>query len=311
MAHTTLGAGKEFDVIRALTKRWGALARDIGDDAAAFAAPRGDRVVASTDSALEGVHFKRTWLTLREIGYRSVTAALSDLAAMAAAPIGVLVSLQLPRISPRDLNSLADGIGDAVRTAGTYILGGNLTRGGVLGITTTAIGSAFAPMARSGARPGDLVYVTGQLGGPAAALGALTVRKKPKPALRARFAHPTARIAEARWLAARGVVAAIDISDGLVSDAGHMAAASAAGIEIQAPMVPLIAGAFLDDGLSGGEEFELLVATRAPLPEGEFQNRFGIPLTRIGRVVEGPATARVLDGTKRVAARRGHDHFSR
>jgi thiamine-monophosphate kinase len=311
MAHIALGAGKEFDIIRALAKRWGALARDVGDDAAVFTAPRGDRVVASTDAALEGVHFKRAWLTPREIGYRSVTAALSDLAAMAAAPLGVLISLQLPRTSTKDLNGLADGIGDAVRAVATHILGGNLTRGSVLGISTTVIGSAFAPLARSGARPGDLVYVTGQLGGPGAAVRALSARKKPKPSFRARFAHPMARIAEARWLAARGAVAAIDISDGLASDAGHLAAASAAGVEIQAPQVPLIAGALLDDALSGGEEFELIVASRTPLPDSEFQQEFGIPLTRVGRVVEGPATARVLDGAKRVAARRGHDHFSR
>src|SRR5688572_28464088 len=111
MANTALGPGKEFDIVRALAKRWGALARDVGDDAAVFTAPRGDRVVASTDSALEGVHFKRTWLSQREIGYRAVTAALRDLAAMAATPIGVLVSLQLARTAKADLNALADGIG--------------------------------------------------------------------------------------------------------------------------------------------------------------------------------------------------------
>lgn len=309
--HAALGPGKEFDVIRTLAKRWGVLAREIGDDAAVFQAPRGDQLVASTDTALEGVHFQTAWLSQREIGYRAVTAALSDLAAMAAAPVGVLVSLQLARTVSADINRLADGIGDAVRAAGTLILGGNITRGGALCITTTVIGSAFSPIRRSGSRPGDLLYVTGRLGGPSAALRALSARKKPKPALRARFAHPAARIAESRWLAARGMVAAIDISDGLVSDAGHLAAASQVGVEVRAALVPLVPGALLSDALSGGEEFELLVAARAPLPEEEFLRQFGIPLTRIGRVVEGPAVARVMDGTKRVAAPRGHDHFSR
>ena len=311
MPHAALGPGREFDIIRMLANRWGPLARGIGDDAAMFRTPRGDQLVVSTDTALEGVHFRTGWLSQREIGYRAVTAALSDLAAMAAAPLGVLVSLQLARDVRAEINRLADGIGDAVRAAGTVILGGNITRGRALGITTTVIGSAFAPVERSGARPGDLLYVTGRLGGPAAALRALSARKRPAPAFRKRFAHPIARIAEARWLAARGMVAAIDISDGLVSDAGHLAAASTVGIELHALLVPVLPGAPPDDALSGGEEFELLVAARTPLPEAEFLGQFGIPLTRIGRVVEGPAVVRVVDGAKRIAARRGHDHFSR
>ncbi|HET9454180.1 MAG TPA: AIR synthase related protein, partial [Gemmatimonadaceae bacterium] len=123
-------AGTEFDLIRGLQERWGDLAVGLGDDAAVFAMPRGDDVVASTDASVEGVHFRRDWLTPREIGYRAVTAALSDLAAMAARPIGVLVSLTLPQQQQQeDMDGLADGIGDAVRAAGAVIRGGNLSRG--------------------------------------------------------------------------------------------------------------------------------------------------------------------------------------
>ncbi len=308
--HMALGPGAEFALIEKMRKRWGDLARGIGDDAALLAVPRGEQLVASTDTAIEDVHFRRAWLTPRAIGYRAVTAALSDLAAMGAAPLGVLVSLVIPKRGTADLMRIADGVGDAMKAARTVIVGGNVSSGDVLGITTTVLGHVFTPLTRGSARPGDLLYVTGELGGPAAALRAFKARKKPARGISARFAHPVARIAEARWLASRGAVAAIDISDGLLADAGHVAAASNSGVEIDAARVPLMNGATIADALGGGEEYELLIASRAPIAAPEFTRRFGIRLTPIGRVVEGPARARVV-GARRVAARRGHDHFSR
>lgn len=307
--HTALGPGAEFDLVRKLQQFWGELALGLGDDGAIVKVPRGDQLVVSTDTALEGVHFRRVWLKPGEIGYRAAAAALSDLAAMGAAPIGILVSLQLTPSGRAAINALAGGIAEAARASGAVILGGNLTRGDALGITTTALGSAFEPLTRSGARPGDLLYVTGVLGGPAAAVRAFAARRKPKPAWRARFAHPVARVAEARWLAARGIVAAIDISDGLLSDAGHLAAASGVGVELDGDRVPRLDGVTAADALSGGEEYELLVAARVPLPVNEFASRFGVALTHVGRVVEGPARVRVAGA--RAPARRGHDHFAR
>jgi len=301
----------EFDLIRQMRERWGPLAADIGDDAAVLRVPRGEQMVVSTDAAIENVHFRREWLSLSEIGYRAVTAALSDLAAMAASPKGVLVSLELSPETLDRLLELADGIGDAVKAAGTVVLGGNLGRGDTLAITTTVIGSAYTPLRRAGARPGDLLYLTGSLGGPKAALTALLAKKTLAPALRARFAHPASRIAEARWLAARGAIAAIDISDGLAGDAGHLAAASDVALDIQAERVPVFTGASADDALGGGEEYELLLASRVPLPESEFASQFRIPLTAIGRVVEGPQGVRFTRDGKRVAAPAGYDHFSR
>jgi thiamine-monophosphate kinase len=311
MSGTNLGPGIEFDLVRRLRDRWGSLAADIGDDASVLRVPRGEQMVVSTDAAIEGVHFRREWLTLQEIGYRAVTAALSDLAAMAASPMGVLVSLQLPPDAREGLMELADGIGDAVRAASTVVLGGNLAHGDALGITTTVVGSAFTPLTRAGARPGDLLYVTGSLGGPNAALRSLESGKTLDAGLRARFAHPTARIAEAHWLAARGAVAAIDVSDGLASDAAHLAAASDVAIEIQNERVPVFAGATSEDAQAGGEEYELLLVARTALPEAEFAKQFAIPLTAIGRVIEGKPGAHFTRGGKRVAAPSGYDHFSR
>jgi thiamine-monophosphate kinase len=290
--------------------RWGPLAVGLGDDAAVLQPPRGEQLVVSTDAAMEGVHFRRDWLTPREITYRAVTAAFSDLAAMAATPRGALTALTLPKDASDSILELADGIADAVRAAGTVVLGGNLARGDTLAITTTVVGTAFTPLRRAGARPGDLLYVTGALGGPSAALRAITSGSTPSQTLRARFAAPVARVAEARWLAAKGIVAGIDISDGLAGDAHHLAAASDVELEIQIDRVPVFSGATDADAIAGGEEYELLVVARAPLPDGEFAQRFGSPLTLVGRVVEGGRGVRFTRGGKRVAGPEGYDHFS-
>lgn len=299
MSDVAMGRGLEFDLIRQLRERWGTLAIGLGDDAAALEVPRGARLIATTDSAIEGVHFRRDWLSTRAIGYRAVTAALSDLAAMAAQPLGVLLAISAPVDSRDELLSLGDGIGDAVKTAGTVIVGGNLSQGDALTITTTALGSVFAPLTRSSARPGDFVYVTGSLGGPAAAIRAFKSGVPLSQAIRERFQRPVARIAEARWLAARGAVAAIDVSDGLAADAGHLAAASGCGVDLDSERIPIFPGATHDDAF-GGEEYELLVASRTPLPDREFAARFGTALTMIGRAVEGEPQVRVMLAGKSV-----------
>jgi len=310
MARIPLGPGVEFDLVRQMEERWGPLAAHLGDDAAVLQVPRGEQLLLSIDTSLEDVHFRRGWLSLREIGYRAVTAALSDLAAMAATPVGVLVALQLAPDDRARLLEIADGIADAVRAVDAPILGGNLSRGDVLGITTTVVGSAFEPLTRVGARPGDILYVTGALGAPAAAVGALGAGRAVPAHLRARFAAPRARISEARWLAARGAIAAIDISDGLAGDAAHLGAASDVGLEIAIERIPIFDGATEANALAGGEEYELLVVSRAPLPEDEFAERFSLALTPIGRVLEGPAAVRFTRAGARVAPPTAHDHFS-
>ena len=306
---TALGQGPEFDLIRALRARWGSLASGIGDDAAILRMTRGDALVVSTDAAFEQVHFRRDWLSFAEIGYRATTAALSDLAAMAAEPRGVLVALALPKSDIANVLELADGIAEGVRAAGTVIVGGNIARADSLSITTTVLGSACAPLQRTAVRAGDRLYVTGTLGGPRAALRAFSEGRTPAPALRARFAHPSARLVESRWLAQHGATAAIDVSDGLAADAAHLAAASNVALEIEAATVPVFPGCDPADALSGGEEFELLVASRTGLPTDEFAERFGLPLTEVGRAVQGLGVRLARDG-KRVAAPPGYDHFS-
>lgn len=307
---TTLGPGKEFDLVRTLEDRWGDTAHGIGDDAALLDVPAGQQLVASADSAVDGVHFRREWLTPREIGWRVAAAALSDLAAMAAAPLAMLVSLSIPDAWLADIPDLADGLGDAARATGVRIAGGDLTSARELCVAITVLGSAAHPVRRSGARPGDTLYVTGRLGGPLAALTAWQRGDAPTHMVRDRFAHPVPRLLEAGWLAEHGAHAAIDVSDGLLSDAAHIAAASRARLAIALDDLPTLGGLSPDVAARSGEEYELLVASPLPLDSADFARRFDIPLTAIGRVEAGDAEVVATLRGARVAPGGGFDHFS-
>lgn len=303
-----LGPGREFDVIREMRSRWGSIAAGIGDDAAVLDVPRGDVLVASNDTSIEGRHFRRGWLTPHEIGYRAVTAALSDLAAMAARPLGVLVALALPAEWQSEVAALADGIGEAAAVAHTRILGGNTSAAGELSLTTTVLGSAFGTLRRDALRPGDQLYVTGRLGGAGAACRALDAGLTPAPADRARFARPVARLTEARWLLDRGATAGIDISDGLAAELQHLAAASGARLEVQLERVPRVDGVSEREAAVSGEEYELLVGAPVSLDARDFERTFGLPLTCIGRAAAGRDVILTSAGA-RVAIPSGYDHL--
>lgn len=304
---TPLGPGNEFDAIRDLVAKWGSAAAGIGDDAALLDIPRGEQVVASTDASIENRHFREGWLTPEEIGYRAVTAALSDLAAMAAKPIAVLWSVNLPASWRPSLGRLAAGAGDAAIAAGARIVGGNLAAASELSLTTTVIGSVFSPLRRSGAAVGDRLYVTGRLGGPSLALDALAAGQRPDPEHRSRFVRPVARCGEARWLTNHGATAGLDISDGLAGDAAHLAAASGIGLRIALDRLPRVDGATALAAALSGEEYELLVTARE-LDTGEFTRRFGLPLTEIGEVTAS-GTVVFFDGEREATVGPGHDHF--
>ena len=307
-----LAAGAEFDAIRAMVARWGNRAVGIGDDAAVVEVPRGDALVASVDSAIEQRHFRADWLNAREIGYRAVTAALSDLAAMAAQPLGILVALALPESRRAEIEALADGIGEAVTAAGTVVLGGNVTASDALGLTTTVLGHAFAPLTRSSLAPGDVLYATGRFGGPGAALAAWRSGHRLSDRHRERFARPVARLREARWLADRGATAAIDVSDGLASDLEQLAVASGVGLDVDLAAVPLVEGVNGPIAAAGsGEEYELIVGARSAMDTAEFERVFGIPLSAIGRATSADGGVIFRQGAERVAKPRGHDHLSR
>lgn len=311
--HLPMGPGKEFDAVRALLAQWGSAAQGVGDDGAILDVPPGTRLVVSTDSTVEDVHFRRSWLSAEEIGWRATQAALSDLAAMGAQPLGVLLALTLPAAWRGELSALAEGIAAATRTVGAPIVGGDVTDGDRLALAITVLGHATRPTARSGARAGDTLYVTGRLGGPGAALAAWEAGALPRAAHRARFARPHARIAAGLWLAAHGASAAIDLSDGLAGDVAHLAAASAVRCVIDLGAIPCVAEVSVSEALASGEEYELLVSGPALDTRAFAAAHDGLELTAIGRVESAAGAGEVL------AEREGrpatmptaHDHFAR
>jgi thiamine-monophosphate kinase len=294
-----LGPGREFDLIRALTAGLDPTVPGVitgpGDDAAVL----DGGWVLTCDLCVEGVHFRRDWMHPESAGGRAVRAALSDLAAMAAEPVGILMALGG---SPEDhraghLEALGRGARAAAGACGAAVLGGDVTRSpGPLVVDITAIGRSEAPLRRSGARPGHELWVTGRLGGAAAAIRLLRRGMVPPPLLQDAHLRPTPRLAEARWLAGTGEVSALmDLSDGLAGDAGHLAAASRVEVEVDADAVPVGAEVLeqldppeaLAAAVSGGEDYELLF-TAAPsfsARRDDFLARFpGVHLTRIGAV---------------------------
>jgi thiamine-monophosphate kinase len=306
-----LGPGVEFDLIRRMAARWGDLVQQAGDDAAILDIAHGARLVASTDTSVEDVHFRREWLSLQEVGYRATMASLSDLAAMAAEPLGLLVAATIPAAIAETIESLADGIGQAARDTGCPIVGGDLTGGDRISLTMTVLGASANPIGRSGARVGDSLWVTGRLGGPGAVVLALQKGQLPSAEHWPRFARPVARIAEARWLAERGASSMIDISDGLSSDSRHIAAASNVALEIDVSSIPCVPGIVPRAAASSGEEYELLFTAPDELDVAAFATRFSLPLTRIGKVDQGPdAGVTFIEGGIRVDLAAGYDHFS-
>lgn len=300
--HQELGRGQEFDTIRALMARWGDLVADIGDDAAVLPPVRGVHVI-STDACVEDVHFRPAWITPREVGVRAAAAALSDLAAMGAEAEQVLVAFQVPARWDARLMEVADGLAEPIRAAGARIVGGNLSRGPAFGITLTVIGDAKRPVPRNGARVGDLVVVTGLLGGPGAAIAAWERGETPEAWARARFASPAPRLAAGQALAAAGATSMLDISDGLGADARHLGAASGVTLSIELARLPLGPGITPEAAMVSGEEYELLAtipaeALAALTPQWPTE----LPLTVIGEVVRESASMPDIVG---------HDHFSR
>jgi len=303
-----LGPGKEFDIVRSLLAEWGKSAERIGDDAAVLEVPNGEKLVVSTDTSLEGVHFRRDWLNHFEIGYRATAASLSDLAAMAARPLGLMIALTLPEADRNEARAIATGIREGASAVLCPIVGGDLSSGKVLSLTITALGSVARPISRAGAKPGQRVYVTGRLGGPAAALRAWNAGTEPSERDRARFAHPVPRIEAAIGLAERGATSAIDVSDGLIADIGHLAAASKVCIEVDLAHIPRVNGVSALEAASSGEEYEIVV-TAAEIDVGQFSSEFGLDLTEIGRVVAGSSGVELLNDGQPVTAPLGFDHF--
>ncbi len=321
----------EFGLIEKLRERLsatdadGVVAKDIvvgiGDDAAVTRTRSGATIVSTTDALVEGVHFRLDWSSAADVGFKAASVNVSDLAAMGAEPRWLLVAL----CAPPDLSDdVVEGIYDGLTEAGalyrTHVIGGDIVRARELVIAVTAIGELDGePMRRSSARSGDMLAVTGPLGRAAAGVNLLLSqdpkRVVPEHAMACIDAHrrPVARVGEGRRLAAAGIRTAIDVSDGLASDAKRLAEASGVAVEIEAARLPVAIQAQSvgeDRGwdvrqmvLGGGEDLELLVAAPAALARQ-------LGLLAIGRITDGAGVWLVeTDGELTELDPQGWDHF--
>lgn len=263
------------------------------------------------------MHFERRFASWRQIGFRSLTAALSDLAAMSAAPRAALVALIVPE--PFDdawLFELADGVAEAARLYDSPVVGGNLSAGAELSITSTVLGvSHGAVLTRGGARPGDCIYLTGPTGEAALGLQCLKVGLIEAKTERfiERWRRPAARIVEGVRLL--GVAdAAIDVSDGVLQDLSHLCDSSRTGAELDADAVPVSENAkrcaqqlgfdALELALTGGEDYELIFTANPQITPPP-------PAIPIGRVTDRPGVIEVRDRQRRPLqfASAGHRHW--
>jgi thiamine-monophosphate kinase len=290
----------------------------IGDDAALLERVAG-KLVLSVDTCLEHTHFERDWLSLEQLGKKAIHSAVSDLAAMGARPVAVLSALVLPRgVTRTEVEALARGQAAAAKALGSIVVGGNVTRGRDLSLTTTVIGSARYPISRKGARAADRLWLLGNLGLAAAGLrllqqGQPRARSHGAPRCLAAWRSPEALVREGLSLVKRAH-AAIDVSDGLVADAGHIARASDKRIVIEeralkAALAPeLIAVAkrlgvsALELALQGGEDYALLATGTA--------RRKPKAARSIGRVEAGSGVVLEALSGEYVPVSGGFDHLS-
>jgi thiamine-monophosphate kinase len=321
VTHLALAEGREFDRVRAIARALGDRSADLGDDCALLAHGEGQLVV-STDVSVEAVHFRLEWMDHEAIGWRAAAAALSDLAAEGAEPAGLLAAVVVPASgTDQELTALMSGVGASADSVGAPVIGGDLASGPSWSIAVTVLGWTTRPVRRSGACPGDGLWVTGALGGARAALAAWRRGDTPSPEARAAFARPEPRIAAGRWLAAQGAHAMIDLSDGLGGDAPHLAAASGVSLDLTLDDLPIAPDAVAEArragtavetfAAEGGEDYELLVALPPAFGEPdrlEFERECGLPLGRIGTVGAGRGVRAHLRGAP--VALTGYRHFA-
>ena len=311
---------------RTLRARGGRVVRALGDDAAVVRAR--PIAVTSLDTVAEGVHFELATHSPADVGHKALAAALSDLAAMGAEPGEAYVGLALPAgFSESAALELMAAVEALAERSGVTVAGGDVVAAQALSVTVTVTGwaeDAAALAYRDGARPGDLLGVTGELGGAGAGLAVLrgaagALPDDARAELSARHRRPEPRLGAGRALAAAGVSAMIDVSDGIATDAGHLAGRSGAAVEVRLDRLPLAAGVAEVADATGvepaelaataGDDYELLFAA-APDRREEVAGAAeaaGSPVTWVGAVAAGEGV-RLLDGAGRPASLRGYEH---
>ncbi|HYB89841.1 MAG TPA: thiamine-phosphate kinase [Candidatus Binataceae bacterium] len=278
-----------------------------GDDCAIIEAGRAPQLF-TIDSLVEGVHFQLEWGTPEALGARSLTVNLSDIAAMGGKAVACVVNLAVrDGLDARFFDRLYAGLRREASDSGVDIVGGNITRARELAITIALLGDAPARvLRRDAARAGDEIFVTGTVGDAAVGwrilAGELRARGNVRRYLANRFLKPTARLTAGQALSKLALSpAAIDISDGLLQDLGHILERSRVGAQIDPAAVPVsdeyraVMGSDLSLALGGGEDYELLFCLRPGHSERELGRRLGLPVRRIGEIVRG-RTVRLKGG---------------
>lgn len=290
----------------------------IGDDCAVLRIPPGHEMLVTTDFTLEGTHFRQEWHSPEVAGRRCLTRGLSDIAAMGGEPVAAFLSLGLPAgLSQRWVDRFMDGLRCLAKEFQVPLAGGDTTQSlaGVLA-DIVVIGSVRRGRAvlRSGANPGDQIYVTGSLGGSATAIAKLR-RARIRAEDYERHFHPVPRLKQGAWLRERGLASAmIDLSDGLSTDLEHICKESGVGAEVDASAIPRATvgrpdrPVTRDLALHGGEDYELLFTSSKRIPS----KIAGVPVTRIGRVTRKPGMILIeSDGKRKKLLPRGWEHFTR
>ncbi len=301
----------------------------IGDDAAVWRSG-GGCTVATTDTMVAGVHFLPRAVAWRDVGWKALTTNISDIAAMGGTPAFALVTLCLPPDTPvAAIDELYAGLRECAEAYGVTIAGGDIVSGPVFAITIALTGDAAldagdAPLLlrRGAAKAGEIIAVTGPLGGSAGGLRALTDGSpltNARSRLIERHMHPQPRIDAGRAALEAGIRCAIDISDGLVQDLGHICVASSVGAELHLDRVPLdgdLVAVFGDDAVAmaatGGEDYELIVVGAGDAV-ARASAALGTSLTIVGCIVSGAPLVRLLDesGGEVTLPSTGWDHLKK
>jgi thiamine-monophosphate kinase len=289
----------------AIADRSGRLVRWSGDDAAVVRAR--PLAVTSIDTVVDGVHFSLTTHTPADVGWKALATALSDLAAMGAEPGEAYVSLVLPAGFEGGLELVA-GMEELAARHGATIAGGDVVSGPVLTVTVAVTGWADREdelVGRDGAREGHLVGVTGKLGGSEAGRLLLERGEREPAELVRRHLRPEPRLAEGRVLARAGAGAMIDLSDGLATDAAHVAEASGVRLSIDLVQIPCAPGVAAEDAASGGDDYELLFTIA---PERREAAEAAAEVTWLGHVLAGAGLALVGQDGRLVDGLSGYEH---